>query len=200
MKKNYKLLSIEENGYDIKNRFFPADTTTETTFEKLNLNLLSKLDHLIISFRPIPNVNLTLTIQDSQINKLQLQTLVLPCVPLTSDSINILDLHQLKILDIGYINVTDRTEFARLDEMLFPHRQDSLRNLSISLSEWQPAQLVVKWKNEKNSTKGTVSTTTQFSSVFENCFAKITTLEDEEDEEDMETTISLDPPSDIEKV
>jgi hypothetical protein len=116
------------------------------------------------------NVTLTLKLNDSTINKLPLQTLVLPCLPSTSDSIDILDLHQLIILDIGYLNMKNRMELIRLDEILVCHRSHSLRNLTINLNEWQPARLVVVRKEQKTS---------EFSSVFENCFDQIITPKDE---------------------
>jgi hypothetical protein len=118
------------------------------------------------------NVNLTLKIKNSINEKLQLQTLVLPCMP--SNSMNILDLSQLQILDISYINIKNRIELTRLEEILLAHRNHSLRNLSISLSEWQSARLVVVWRKENNQ-----QSTTQFTSVFENCFDQINTPEAE---------------------
>ncbi|CAF1573965.1 unnamed protein product [Rotaria magnacalcarata] len=202
MNNNYTLISIEENGYDVKNRFFSLDTSMRPTFEQINLFLLPTLNHLIVYFRPMSNVNLTLNIKDSSVNKLQLQTLVLPCVPSTSDSINILDLYQIQILDLGNVDVKSRTELARLDEILFCHRQNTLRNLTINLNEWQSTRLVVRWKKQGNN-KLTTTSTAQFSSVFENCFDNISTLEEEEEEEDeveeMETTILSDSPLDIEE-
>ncbi len=171
MTSDCKLISFEENGYEIKNRFLSIDTAEETSFGSINISLLSTFKHLIISFRPMLNLNLTLAIKNSATNKLQIQTLVLPCVPSTSNSIDILDLNQLQILDIGYVNVKDRIELRRLDDILLCHR--SLRNLTISLSEWQLARLVIVWKKEDNR-----QITTQFSSVFEDCFDNITTPED----------------------
>ncbi|CAF1479689.1 unnamed protein product [Rotaria sp. Silwood1] len=135
MTNHYKLISIEENGYEVKNRFFSLATSNGRTLGSINLSLISTLNHLIVSFRSMPNVNLTLDIKDSTIDKLQVQTLELPCVPSTSKSIDILDLNQLKILDIGYVYVNDRIELTRLDQILFSHRQKSLRDLTISLSE-----------------------------------------------------------------
>jgi hypothetical protein len=105
-------------------------------------------------------------------NKLQLQTLVLPCVP--TNLTDIVDLNQLKILDIGYVNVKDRIELTRLDDILIGYRNHSLRNLTISLSEWQSTRLSIIRKKENNRQ------TTQFSSVFENCFDEIITSEDED--------------------
>jgi hypothetical protein len=174
MTRDCKLISFEENGYEIKNRFVSIDTAEEISFGPINISLLSTFKHLIISFRPMLNLNLTLARKNSATNKLQIQTLVLPCVPSTSNSIDILDLNQLQILDIGYVNVKDRIELRRLDDILLCHR--SLRNLTISLSEWQLARLVVVWKKEDNPQITT--STTQFSSVFEDCFDSVTTPED----------------------
>ncbi|CAF4062614.1 unnamed protein product [Rotaria sordida] len=200
MTNHYKLISIEENGYEIKNRFFSLDTTNRQSLGLINLSLISTLNHLIISFRPMLNINLTLNIKDSMINKLQLQTLVLPCIPSTLNSIDILDLNQLKILDIGYVNVNDKIELTRLDEILICHRQNSLRNLTLSLNEWQSAKLVIIWKKENNSKQITTSTK-QFNSVFENCFDQITTTEeeDEKEEEEMKKPIVLNSSSDVEQ-
>ncbi|CAF2596418.1 unnamed protein product [Rotaria sp. Silwood2] len=197
MTNHYKLISIEENGYDIDNRFFSLETTKVLSSESINLSLISTLNHLIVSFRSMPSVNLTLNIKDSMINKLQLQTLVLPCVPSTLNSIDIIDLSQLKILDIGYVTVNDRIELTRLDEMLICHRQNSLRNLTISLNKWQSAKLVVVWKKEDKS-KQITTTSGQFSSVFENCFNQITTSDEEEEE--TEKPILLDSSPDVEQV
>ncbi|CAF4132859.1 unnamed protein product, partial [Rotaria sp. Silwood2] len=196
MTNHYKLISIEENGYDIDNRFFSLETTKVLSSESINLSLISTLNHLIVSFRSMPSVNLTLNIKDSMINKLQLQTLVLPCVPSTLNSIDIIDLSQLKILDIGYVTVNDRIELTRLDEMLICHRQNSLRNLTISLNKWQSAKLVVVWKKEDKS-KQITTTSGQFSSVFENCFNQITTSDEEEEE--TEKPILLDSSPDVEQ-
>jgi len=178
MKNEYKLISIEENGYEIKNRFLSIDIPKETSFGSINLSLISTLNHLIISFRSMLNINLTLEKKDSKINKLQLQTLVLPCLPSTSNSIDILDLNQLKILDIGYINVKNRIELTRLDEILLCYRQHSLRNLTISLNEWQSARLVVVWRKEDN--RQLTTSTEQFSSIFEDCFDEIITSDEKE--------------------
>ncbi|CAF3515094.1 unnamed protein product [Rotaria sp. Silwood1] len=200
MTNHYKLISIEENGYEIQNRFFSSTTSNRSSLGSMDLSLIPTLNHLIVSFRPIPSVNLTLDIKDSTIDKLQLQTLVLPCVPSTSKSIDILDLNQLKILDIGYVYVNDKIELTRLDQILFSHRQNSLRNLTISLSEWQSAKLVLVWKKEDNS-KQIITSKEQFSSVFENCFNQIETLEEgeEEEEEEMEKPIVLNSFGDVEQ-
>ncbi|CAF1061872.1 unnamed protein product [Rotaria sordida] len=198
MTNHYKLISIEENGYEIKNRFFSLDTTNRQSLGLINLSLISTLNHLIVSFRPMLNINLTLNIKDSMINKLQLQTLVLPCIPSTLNSIDILDLNQLKILDIGYVNVNDKIELTRLDEILICHRQNCLRNLTLSLNEWQSAKLVIIWKKENNSKQITTSTK-QFNSVFENCFDQIMTEEEDEEEEEMKKPIVLNSSSDVEQ-
>jgi len=166
----YKHISIEENGYEIKNRFLLIDIAEKPSFGSINVSLISTLKHLIISFRSMLNIDLILEKKDSKINKLQLQTLVLPCIPSRSNSIDILDLNQLNILDIGYVNTKNRIELTRLDEILLSHRQHSLRNLTISLSEWQSARLVVIRRNEDN--KQTTN------SVFENCFDDIITPEE----------------------
>lgn len=170
LKNEYKFLSIEENGYTIKNRFSPLDVPEETSFGPINLSLISTLKHLILSFRSMLNINLTLEIKDLEKSSLQLQTLVLPCIPLVSNSI---DLNQLEILDIGYINVKNQVELNRLDQILLCYRQHSLKNLTINLNQWQSAKLVVKWKRGESSR-------TQFSSVFENCFDEMITPEEKE--------------------
>lgn len=190
MTNDYKLISIEENGYEIKNRFLPIDNTEKISFGSINISLLPTFKHLIVSFRPMLNVNLTLSIKDSTRNKLPLQTLVLPSVSSIFNSINILDLNQLNILDIGYVNVKDRIELTRLNDILLYHHRHSLRNLTISLNEWQPTRLIVVWKTENNRQ------TTQFSSVFENCFDQVTTSEDDK----MEKSTFLNPSPDLEKV
>ncbi len=163
-----KLVSIEENGYGIEHSILLNDIPREILFEPITLSLISTLKHLIVSFRPMLNLNLTLKLKDSTNNKLPLQTLVLPCLP---DSIDILDLRQLTILDIGYINVKNRIELKRLDEILLSHRYHSLRNLTINLNEWQPARLIVVRGKQ---------TTSEFSSVFENCFDEISSTPEEE--------------------
>ena len=121
------------------------------------------------------NINLSLERKSSTKARLHLQTLVLPCVPSTSESIHILDLTQLKILDLGHVNVKDRLELTRLEELLLCHRHHVLRNLSMSLNQWQSARLVVVWKTE-DSRQGTTSTV-EFSSIFENCFDQVITPE-----------------------
>jgi hypothetical protein len=184
--KDYKLISIEENGYEIKNRFLSDDVAEETSFGSINVSLNSTLNHLIISFRPMLNVNLILESKDSTKKKLQLQTLVLPCVPSTT---NLIDFNQLKILDIGYVNVKDRIELTRLDVILTGYRHHYLRNLSLSLSEWQSARFTVNWKKENN--KQITTSTAKVTSVFENCFDELVTSE--------EQTVSNQSP-DLEKV
>lgn len=160
MTEGCKLLSIEENAYGIKHRL---RLLTESFDQTINLSLISSLQHLIVSFRPMWNFNLTLELKDSIAKKLTLQTLVLPCLP----PVDLLDLNQLTILDIGCINVNNRFDLARLDEILLSH---SLRNLTIGLNEWQPVRLVVV-----NNIDDHRRTNSQFSSVFENCFDQIIT-------------------------
>ena len=149
----YKLVSVEENGYGIKHRMKFNDIPEETLFDPINLSLISTLEHLIVSFRPMLNMDLRLALKDSTMEKLPLQTLVLPCVPSTSDSIDIFDLQQLRTLDIGALNVKNRAELTRLDQLLLSH---SIRNLTIHLNEWQPARLVVVGKEQKTSIQSNV--------------------------------------------
>jgi hypothetical protein len=196
MTNRYTLLSIEENGYEIKKRFLSIDACEEIPFGPMNLSLISTLHHLIVSFRPMINVDLILDLKHSTIDKLKLQTLVLPCVPSTSHAIDILDLNQLRILDIGYVNVKDPIELARLDDILICHRHHSLRNLTLSLNEWQPARLVIALKSQDN--REITTSTAQFDSVFENCFDQITTPEEKEDH--IEDTIFLNDSPDPAKV
>ena len=158
-----KFLSIEDNGYGIKHRYRLMDTLDDNCNQTIHLSLISTLKHLILSFRSISNMKLILQLKDSTMKKSALQTLVLPCLP----SMDLLDLSQLIILDIGYINVTNRLDFARLDEILLAQ---TLRNISICLSEWQHARLVASSANEDNK---------QTTSVFENCFDQIETPDDD---------------------
>ncbi|CAF1244734.1 unnamed protein product [Adineta steineri] len=176
MTNNCKLISIEENGHEIKDRFLSNDTSTEISVGPIDISLNSTVKHLIVSFRSMLNMNLTLKLKDSLNEKLQMETLVLPCLP----SIDKLDLNQLRILDIGYVNVKDRNELIRLDDILLCHRSHSLRNLTICLNEWQSTRFVIIWKKENN--KQITTSSTQFSSVFENCFDEVTTPDEEEEE------------------
>ncbi|UJR13817.1 hypothetical protein I4U23_000828 [Adineta vaga] len=173
MTNNCTLISMEENGYDIKERFLSNDTTEGTCFGSINLSLMNTIKHLIISFRRMTIANLILEIKDSKQEKLLIETLVLPCIPSTSNSIEILDMNQLIILDIGYVNLKNREELTRLDELLQCHRQyHSLRNLNLNLNEWQSTKLVIQWQNEE------IKQTTQFSSIFENCFDPLNTSDE----------------------
>ena len=144
--KEYKLLSIEENSSEIKDRFPSNDLPGKTSFGSTNLSLTSSLKHFILSFRSMLNMNLTLDSTD----QLQLQTLVLPCLPASLDNLN---WNCLTILDIGLINVS---ELLRLEGYLL-----YCRNLTLCLNQWQLTRL-----NYTQNSK-------QFSSVFENCFDEI---------------------------
>ena len=137
------------------------------------------LQHLIVSFRPMLNVSLTLAIKDATVTKIQLQTLVLPCLPATSDAIDILDLDHLKILDIGLVNVRNRMELSRLDHMLAHRRYHSLVNLTLSLNEWQHARLTVLRKGHSNSRLTTDDA--PFDSIFANCFEPNATVDEGEE-------------------
>ena len=146
----------------------------------VQLSLMPMLQHLIVSFRPMPNVNLTLTIKDSATTtRIQLQTLVLPCLPVMSNAIDILDLDHLKILDIGFVNVRNRLELSQLDHLLAHRRCHSLVNLTLSLSEWQHARLTVR-RTEQFS-RQSAANDAPFDSIFANCFEPIT-IADEGDE------------------
>lgn len=159
-----KLLSIEENGYGIKHRYHLTDTLGENCHPSLHLALIPTLKHLILSCRSIPNMDLKFQLKDPM-KKLPLQTLVLPCLPST----DLLDLSQLTLLDIGYINVNNRLDFVRLDEILLVR---TLRNISICLNEWQQTRLVAS--NAHEDAKPTTS-------VFENCFDQIETPDSDVD-------------------
>ncbi|CAF0755968.1 unnamed protein product [Adineta ricciae] len=169
---NCTLISIEENGHDIKDRFPSNDSSDRTYTGSIDLFLNNTIKHLIISFRWMLSGNLKLAITDSSQEKWQLESLVLPCVPLTWETI---ELNQLKLLDIGYVNSKNRDELTRLDELLIcHHRSHSLQDLTLNLNEWQSVRFVIRWKNqEKNSAAA------QFTSIFENCFDPINTSEDE---------------------
>ena len=200
MKDHYQLLSVEENRYEIMNRFLSLDNNVATSCESINLSLISTLNHLIISFRTMSNINLTLDVKDSVPNKLQLHTLVLPCLPSTSESIDIFDFNRLNTLDIGHVNVKDRTELMRLNDIISCHCHQSLRNLTICLSDWQTARLVVLWNKEDNRDQWRNSTA-QFISVFDNCFDHIArSEEDEEHKEEMTETTFSNLPSRLGKV
>lgn len=167
----YKYISIEENGYEIKNRFVSINNPEEISFGSIDLSLISTIKHLIISFRSMLNVNLTLKLKESEEkNEINLETLVLPCIPILSNSIN---LNQLKILDINYINVNNRIELNQLDQILLCYRQHSLRNLTLSLNQWQLTRFNIISKKENNSTN-------KINSVFENCFDNMITPEEKE--------------------
>ena len=177
MAEGCKLLSIEENLYGIKHRLRLTETPAEWYNQTMNLSLPSSLQHLIISFRSMSNINLVFTSKDSTAKKLALQTLVLPCLSPT----DLLDLSQLTVLDIGYINMKYRFDLARLDEILLAH---TLRNLTIGLNEWQPARLVALSNTDDHR-----QTNSEFSSVFENCFDQLNTPD-----ENVENPITSQPP------
>lgn len=185
MQNSCTLVAVEENGHDIKDRFSPADTTESRSVGAVQISLPSTSKHSIVSFRPMPQTKLTLATVERALTPAILTTLVLPCVPAAWNDI---DLHGLQILDIGCVDVSDREELLHLDELLHCHRDGSLRNLSISLNNWQLTRL---------APRASTTTSASVGSIFENCFDQLTTP-DSEDE--LGEPSSVHPSIDEEKV
>ena len=182
------LVSVEEKGYTMNRRLASMNTPIEVFGGQVTLSLTDRLKHLIISFRPMLNMKLALERRDSTPGKLQLHTLVLPCLPSTSDSINLLNLSQLRILEIGQVNFKSQEELQRLDEILLGHRSHCLRNLTIHFPDYLFVRLVIVRREQHG--KKSVASTEQFDSVFEDCFHPTITIEDDNEEKEIESNVS----------
>jgi hypothetical protein len=186
------LVSVEENGYTVNRKFTPTDVFNG----QVTLSLTDRLKHLILAFRPMLSMQLILNRRDSTAGKLQLQTLVLPCLPSTLDSINLLDLSQLRILEIGQVDFKSQEEWQRLDAILLCHRKYSLHNLTIHFNDFTFVRLVLVQRDHPETKS--VASNEQFNSVFENCFDPPVTIEDDDDNKEKQEAINSTNESSIE--